>query len=65
MSRESYEQSKQAWVEENFYKGMGDPDLHGHYPGDGGEATCVICQNNITSIKELQEELGKAKKNGE
>lgn len=34
MSRESWEEGRQAWQEEMFGKGPGDPDRLGHYPGE-------------------------------
>jgi hypothetical protein len=33
MSRETYEVSKAAWMDEMFGKGPTDPDVLGYYPG--------------------------------
>jgi len=35
--------SKQEWYEDMFGKGPGDPDVHGHYPGEPEQATCYMC----------------------
>jgi hypothetical protein len=48
---EHFSDSDEAFFEDLFGRGLGDPDVHGHYPGDGGEATCRICTPIIVRKK--------------
>lgn len=42
------EQLNQELMEDLLGRGPGDPDRHGHYPGDSDEKDCLIC-NPITN----------------
>ena len=47
MSREQWEATSKDYYEQEVMglsKGLGDPDYHGHYPGDPDEQECKICQ---------------------
>lgn len=35
--------SKQDMLEDLYGRGAGDPDVHGHYPGDPDENNCRLC----------------------
>jgi hypothetical protein len=35
--------TQQEFDEAWFYKGDGDPDKHGHYPGQPEEQDCELC----------------------
>lgn len=47
MSREDWEAYSEDYYEQEVMglpKGLGDPDWHGHYPGEAEEKDCKICQ---------------------
>lgn len=50
--------TEQRWVEDITRRGDGDPDYHGHYPGDSDEKDCDLCHpkavtKNTNTMPEL------------
>lgn len=43
--------SKQEMLEDRFGRGAGDPDVHGHYPGDPDEKNCYLCNPGLKTPK--------------
>jgi hypothetical protein len=48
--------SEEEWLDMEIGRGPGDPDRHGHYPGEPDEADCEACRpkdpsqnKNVTS----------------
>jgi hypothetical protein len=44
--------SKEAELEEMFGRGPGDPDVHGHYPGQEPEQSeCLMCHPELAKTR--------------
>lgn len=43
------DQLNQEFTDDLLGRGKGDPDIHGHYPGDPEEKDCELCNPKVLS----------------